>query len=46
MLDVGAEDDVAVGTQFFTRRFVALTRPELRRQGLAAEVPTGWVRAL
>ncbi len=46
LIDVGASSDVAVGTQFFTQRRVAVTTPALRDRVLQADVTTGWLRAV
>lgn len=44
--NVGASSEVAVGTQFFIRRRVAVTTPALRDRVLQAELTTGWLRAV
>lgn len=46
MLNVGSSSDVAVGTQFFLRRRVNVTEPDIRQLGFQAEATTGWVRVL
>ncbi len=46
LINVGASSEVAVGTQFFTRRRVAVTTPALRDRVLHADVTTGWLRAV
>ena len=46
LINVGASSEVAVGTQFFIRRRVAVTTPALRDRVLQAELTTGWLRAV